>query len=84
MTKIAAIKTTRDEKVRQAKRTFYISLLDLSWRLLAAMLLPIFLGLYLDSHFSEGKVFSYIGFILGMIGGALVLRSVVRKLSKDV
>lgn len=45
MTKAAALKTTRDEKVRDAKRAFILSLLDLSWRLAVVFLAPFFIGL---------------------------------------
>ena len=87
MTKIAAIETTTDnnskaKKVRQAKRAFYVSLFDLSWRLLGAMLLPIFIGLYIDSLRGEEQLFAYVGFFVGIVSGVFVLRSVVRKLAK--
>lgn len=81
MTKLAASETTDNKEVRKAKRAFFVSLFDLSWRMLASMLLPIFLGLYIDSK-RGGQLFAYIGFAIGMVGGALVMRSVVRKLAK--
>lgn len=84
MTKIAATKTTEDEKVRNSKRAFYISLFDLSWRMLGAMLVPLFIGLYIDSLRNHGQPFAYIGFATGMVAGGFVLRSVVRKLAKNV
>ena len=82
MIKNAAIKTTDDGKVREAKRAFFVSLFDLSWRLLSAMLLPLFAGLYIDSLRDSGQGFAYAGFVVGMFSGAFVLRSVVRKLAK--
>lgn len=82
MTKIAATETTKDEKVREAKRAFYVSLFDLSWRLLGAMLIPLFLGLYIDSRRDNGQLFAYIGFFVGMVCGAFVIRGVVKRLSK--
>lgn len=89
MTKLAAFKTTttessKQEKVRQAKRTFLVSLFDLTWRLLGAMLLPLFAGLYIDSQRGQGQQFAYIGFFIGIVLGALVLRNVVKKLAKNV
>jgi F0F1-type ATP synthase assembly protein I len=83
MTKLAAIKTTKDEKVREAKRAFILSLFDLSWRLLGAMLAPLFIGLYIDSKRDHGQAFALTGFVIGMICGALVLRSVVKKIAQN-
>jgi hypothetical protein len=78
MTKLAAIKTTKPEEVRIAKRAFFMSLFDLSWRLAATMLGPLFVGLFIDSRISgEGQTFALIGFGLGMVLGALTLRHVV-------
>jgi F0F1-type ATP synthase assembly protein I len=81
---MAALKTTDDEsaRTRAAKRAFYVSLFDLSWRLLGAMLGPLFIGLYIDSKRDGGQTFALIGFVLGMICGVLVIRSVVNKIAK--
>ena len=85
MTKIAAIKSTKSEKVREAKRTFFVSLLDLSWRLLAAFMVPLFIGLYIDSTVgADSKTFSYIGFAVGIICFGFVFRSVIRRLQDNV
>lgn len=82
MTRPAALKTTRDEKVRDAKRTFILNLFDLSWKMAAAMLIPVFVGLYIDSRRHNGQTFTLIGFILGMIFSALVIRGIVKGLAK--
>ena len=73
--------TTKDNKVRAAKRAFFVSLFDLSWRLLGAMLGPLFVGLYIDSRRSGGQGFALAGFLIGMIMGALVIRSVIKKIA---
>lgn len=82
MSKTAAIKTTDVAKVREAKRAFFMNLFDLSWRLAGAMLAPIFIGLYIDSIRDNGQGFALAGFLVGMICGVLVMRSVVRNLAK--
>jgi hypothetical protein len=82
MIRTAALKTTRDEKVRDAKRAFILGLLDLSWKMAAVMLLPIFVGLYIDSRSDQGQTFTLLGFVVGMIGAVLVIRSIVRGLAK--
>lgn len=62
MTKIAATKTTKPDKVRQAKRAFLLGLLDLSWKLATAFLLPTFIGVALD----QAEVGVIVGFIMAV------------------
>jgi len=76
--------TSKNQDTRAAKRAFFVNLFDLSWRLLGAMLLPLAIGIFIDSQRDNGQPFSYAGFAVGMVCGALTLRSVVRKLSKNV
>ncbi len=81
MTKAAATSTTKHTK-QGAKRAFFVGLFDLSWRLLGAMLAPLFIGLYIDSRQAgDGQGFALGGFLLGMVAGVLVMRGVVRKLA---
>lgn len=75
------MKQSDDGKVQKAKRAFFVSLFDLSWRMLGAMLLPIFIGMFIDSRIGHGQVFSLIGFLVGIAGGVFIIRSIVRKLS---
>lgn len=84
MTKAADTSTTERDRDRanKARRLFFTNLFDLSWRLMGAMLLPILIGLYIDSVVGRGQAFALTGFVVGMILGALVLRNVVIKLSK--
>lgn len=80
-----AAMTTNDnsDKRRAAKRAFFVSLFDLSWRMAGAMLGPLFIGLFIDSRRGHGQSFAFVGFFIGMICGALVIRSIVIKLSKN-
>ena len=81
---MAAHKMTTDKdngKVRAAKRVFLTSLFDLSWRLLGAMLLPLFIGLYIDSQRGSGQGFAIAGFVVGMFCGVYAMRSVIRKIA---
>lgn len=82
---MAASETTtpKDQKARSAKRAFFVSLFDLSWKMLGAMLAPIFIGIYADDKLFTGQKFTLAGFIIGMILGLLVIRSVVVKISKE-
>lgn len=82
---MAARKTTNSEKkTRAAKRAFYINLFDLSWRLLGAMLVPLFIGLYIDSKRGSGQGFAVAGFAIGMVCGVLVMRGVIRKMAANI
>ena len=70
-----------EKKTRAAKRAFFVSLFDLSWRLLGAMLLPLFIGLYIDSRRDSGQGFALAGFAIGMVCGALAMRSVIKNIA---
>lgn len=79
---MAAQKTTPDTETRAHKRAFFVSLFDLSWRLLGAMLLPLFIGLYIDSRMSgDGQGFAVGGFFVGMLCGIFAMRYVVRNIA---
>jgi len=69
------------EEVRKAKKAFFLNLFELTWKLLGAMLAPIFVGLLIDSVVGTKKVFALAGFVLGMIAGVLVIRVMVKSMS---
>jgi F0F1-type ATP synthase assembly protein I len=80
----AADNTPTDrEKSSKAKRRFFIGLLDMSWRLALAFLLPVFLGLWLDGK-SGNNWFAVAGLVIGVLGSVLVIRSMVRRYSVEV
>ena len=79
----ASKKTNSVKSVPEAKRAFFIALFDLTWRMLGAMLAPIFIGLWLDSVFDTNQIFSLIGFVTGMVGGVFVIRSIIKKLGNE-
>lgn len=81
---MAAAKTTneRNLKTKLAKRAFLAGLFDLSWRLLGAMLVPLFAGLYIDSQRADdGQGFALGGFLVGIVLGVIVMRSVIKKMA---
>jgi F0F1-type ATP synthase assembly protein I len=80
-TKPADISTSDKQLTRRARRAFFVGLFDLTWRLSGAMLLPLFVGMAIDSKIGgSGQSFSIIGFFIGMIFGVVVIRSIVKKL----
>jgi F0F1-type ATP synthase assembly protein I len=74
---------TDNEKTSKAKRRFFIGLLDMSWRLAGVFLVPVFLGLWLDSG-RDSSLFTLIGLAIGVIGSGLVIRKIVSEYSVEV
>lgn len=56
-----------------ASSVFISMALDMTWRLAAAILIPILGGFELDQHFDTAPSFTIVGFVLAMGGMALVL-----------
>lgn len=77
MTNFAATKTTKQEKVRSAKRAFILGIVDLSWKLAGAFLVPVLLGVTIDSV-QDSNTYTYVGLGLGIILSILVIYQVVR------
>jgi hypothetical protein len=84
MTKSPAIKTTDPEKVRLAKRAFYVNLFDMTWRMLLAMAVPVLLGAFLDKKFDTGDLFTAFGFLLSLVAAGFVIKDIVTKVSDEV
>jgi F0F1-type ATP synthase assembly protein I len=74
---------TNQDKISSAKRRFFMGLLDMSWRLAAAFLLPVFIGLWLDSG-RDSSLFTLIGLVIGVIGSIFVIRKIVSEYSVEV
>lgn len=73
MTKPATIKkteTSKEEKVRAAKQAFYLGLIDLSWKLALAFLLPVIIGVALNQ--------TIWGVIIGLFMSFLVIVRIAR------
>lgn len=76
MTDFAATKTTKQEKVRSAKRAFILGIVDLSWKLASAFLVPVLLGVTVDSA-RNTNTYTYVGLGLGLVLSILVIYQVV-------
>lgn len=81
-----AVQTTNNggNKTRAAKRAFYVTLVDMTWRMFAAMAVPVLLGSYLDKKFQTGEMFTAIGVFLSLIAAGLVIKYIVNKASAKV
>lgn len=75
--------TTDSDEVNGKKRAFFVYLFELTWKMLGAMLLPLFIGIYIDSSRDSGQAFSLAGFFVGLVLSILVLRAFVQKISGD-
>ncbi len=85
MTKIAGIKTTKQEKVREAKRAFILSLIDLSWKLAGAFMIPTLAGVAIDAvREGDGQAFTIAGVIVGFIMALLVIIKLALESGKNV
>ena len=56
-----------------ASSVFITMALDMTWRLAAAILIPIIGGFELDQHFDMSPTWTIIGFVVAMAGMAFVL-----------
>jgi F0F1-type ATP synthase assembly protein I len=61
---------------------FISMVLDMSWRLALAVLVPIVGGHYLDKHFDSTPLITVIGFIVAAAGMALVMVQTVKTANK--
>ena len=84
MVKSAGKTTTNEETVKKAKRLFFSSLLDISWRLAIALAGPIVGGAWLDDKRESGQVFTLIGLLFGTILAGFIIFKAYKKLNKDM
>lgn len=82
MTK-AAKEATKTRQVEKAKKTFYMGLFDLSWRLAAVFLAPLFAGLWLDRG-KDSPTFAIVGLALGIVGSIYIIKQTVAEYTKKV
>lgn len=85
MTQKGAARTAgTDQTAKKAKRLFFTGLFDLSWKLGAAIILPVLLGAYIDERQNSGSTFTVLGLFAGFAISAFVIRSIVIRLSREV
>lgn len=84
MTKSAGKTTTSEEAAKKAKRLFFVGLLDISWRLAIAIIVPIVAGYWLDNKTDSGNLFTLIGLLSGTILAGFVIYRTYKKLNKEI
>ena len=72
MSKIAASKTTKQERVQEAKRAFVLALMDLSWRLATVFMVPVLIGVAIDQSRDTSNA-TVIGVIVGIVFSILFI-----------
>jgi len=83
MIKTADRSTTDSRDVRGKRHAFSVYLFEVSWKMLGAMLLPLFIGIYIDSTRDYGQAFSLGGFFVGLVLSIVVLVVTVQKISRS-
>jgi F0F1-type ATP synthase assembly protein I len=84
MVKSAGKTTTSVETIKKAKRLFFAGLIDISWRLSVAIILPIVGGYWLDNKTDSGNLFTLIGLLFGTILAGLVIYRTYKTLNKEI
>lgn len=59
--------------VSNPRRDFYLAATNMSWQLAIVVLVPVIGGFKIDERFDSLPVWTFIGFILAMIGMAVVV-----------
>jgi F0F1-type ATP synthase assembly protein I len=84
MTKSAGKTTTSEETVKKAKRLFFVGLFDISWRLAAAIIIPVVGGHWIDNKTDSGNLFTLIGLFSGTILAGFIIYKTSKKLSEEI
>lgn len=58
---------------------FFGAVMDLSWRMVFVVLVPIIVGNKIDNSFNIKPLFTILGLVIAVAGSAAVIRSAVKK-----
>lgn len=70
--------------VANPRRDFYLAATNMSWQLAIVVLIPIVGGFKLDEHFHSLPLWIAVGFVLAMIGMAMVVWRQLQLLSPKI
>lgn len=59
--------------VNTPKKEFYLAVLTMSWQLAIVVLVPLFIGNKLDTHFNTAPLWTLVGLVLALICVALIV-----------
>lgn len=63
-------KPAKDAEYQQARREFFVSVLNMSWQLAIVVLVPILGGYKLDQTLDTAPLLTIVGFFIAMVGTA--------------
>ena len=66
-------KPAKDAEYQQARRDFFVAVLNMSWQLALVVLVPIVGGYQLDKTLGTSPLLTLVGFFIAMVGTAGVV-----------
>ncbi len=83
--KVRSLKSVGQKKVKdnQIQKVFNISVLGMSLQLLISILVPLFIGLTLDSHLKTNPLYTLVGLMIGISLSVLVIWNSYKSLTKN-
>ncbi len=59
--------------VNSPKKEFYLAVMNMSWQLVIVVLVPLYIGSRLDTHFNTSPLWTLVGLLLALICVALIV-----------
>jgi F0F1-type ATP synthase assembly protein I len=66
-----------------AKTQFLTSTMNMSWRLLVTVVIPIVAGVKIDEHFNTTPSFTLLGFMIATVAGCTVVWNTVKQVNRE-
>jgi len=63
-----------------AKHLFISSSIDMGWRLAVSVLLPVFVGSWLDRRYHTSPLWTFVSLLLALIGSVVIIKSTIENL----
>ncbi len=82
-TKVAQDEIERLAQATSAKQQFVSSALDMGWRLALTVIVPVFLGTWLDNRYHTSPSYTLVALFIAIAGACVVVWKTIKDLSKD-
>ncbi len=69
--------------VLEPKRQFFDAAMNMGWQLGGAVLIPIFIGVKLDSKFKTSPSYTLTAFVVACFGAVAVVNSVIKRVNQE-
>lgn len=73
----------RAADIMAAKQQFVSSAFDMGWRMALTVIVPVFIGAWLDRHFHSSPRWTIIALLVGIVGAAIVVWLTIKNLPTD-